>query len=54
MLWIDQMLCTDYDMINVKSCKIIPPDGNNVSDHHILRLTMELHVPLTEALVTTD
>jgi len=29
--WIDHTLFTDYDMINVRSCKIIPPDAENVS-----------------------
>ena len=41
-------------MINVSSCKIIPPDTDNVSDHRPLRLPMELHVPLAEAAVTID
>jgi len=39
-------------MINVQSCKIIPPDTDNVSDHLLLMLTMELYVPLAETPVT--
>jgi len=42
--WIDHVLFTDYDMINVKSGKIIHPGADNVSDRLPLRLTMELHV----------
>ena len=41
-------------MINVSSCKIIPPDTDNVSDHLRLRLTMELYVSLAEAPVSID
>jgi len=52
--WIDLTLFTDYDMINVKFCKIIPPNADNVNDHRPLRLPMEMHVPLTEAGVTID
>ena len=52
--WIDHILCTDYDVINVKSCKIILPAADNVSTHLPLRLTTELLLPLAETPVTID
>ena len=52
--WIDHMLCTEYDLSSVTSCKIIPPDADNVSDHLPLRLTTKLHVPSADTPAPID
>ena len=38
--WIDDMLFTDCNMINVKSGKFIPRDAVNISNHISLMSTM--------------
>ena len=42
--WIDHMISTEYDISSVKSCKIVPLDDGNVSDHLPIRMCMNLNI----------
>ena len=38
------MISTEYDISSVKSCKIVPLDDGNVSDHLPIRMCMNLNI----------
>ena len=42
--WIDHIITTEYDLCHISSCRIIPLDSGNVSDHLPLRLCMNIHI----------
>ena len=46
-MWIDHILSTSYDADDISSCRIIPLECDNVSDHLLIRLEMSFDISQT-------